>query len=897
MQEISKFEACLLAPGQTNYYVFRGGEAKFSLPESKEGALRALGLYQPQRRLARVKRRALQGIIETSLHSRILSLGVPRENGVPLKWAFDYSPETVGIMKGSSDHLIPRAIASYKSSVGWEVAKLGLGIEARRMLRREAAVLRAIGERSSHAPVCLGLHERGEMTVMRTPYIEGVPYEMHDTAEVLAILSQWAGEEEPRPLREFEEWKAVQSVLELSETGRRALPLIAGRMLRPGISHGDFTSWNILRQRDGSLLVLDWEWGKLTGVPGLDLVHYFAQNLRLVHRLGSHAVIQGVLDELAQPAAREILRKGGWHGSPLELILVYAAYKQGGHHQKHPELLEACLSQFVELAWSSGTFTTPPSPAELVSPAPESAAPEKPVSEERRGCLRFSIVTPSFKQTNLLKCCAASVRDQAGDFELEHLIHDGGTGAEFEEWARSQQGADCVMEPDSGMYDAINKGFRRATGDVVAWLNCDEQYLPGALQQVARFFDEHPDVDILFGDVVLVDEVMTPLAYRRAVVPTSGHIRYSHLSTFSAATFVRRRVLDEGHYLETRWKTIADAVWIDELLVAGYKAATLPQAISVFSMLGSNLGQSALLFEERKRWEQETASTDALQKARHVFHYRIERLLKGAYAIRKVQVSAYTPCNARRTLQERWVFGRWNVARDLAAHQRAHQDGALGNVVGKLRSRPWVLAQVTVFVLCSWYVDGLVSGDAIKGPSFLLLSLLYLSFRARVSDQILAAAIYFATAWYLLAERPVDVLVTRLATFSVGALLSIFWASSLRSVEAWIRSTLMLIRRLRQPIILTDRRGIITMVNHAAAGILRNDEAYFVGRKLLPMVVAGDGSTQGGIELFEMDDVPDCLVELALEGSEGAPVATARSFAVGKGRFRMFAFTFRSQRG
>jgi PAS domain-containing protein len=221
----------------------------------------------------------------------------------------------------------------------------------------------------------------------------------------------------------------------------------------------------------------------------------------------------------------------------------------------------------------------------------------------------------------------------------------------------------------------------------------------------------------------------------------------------------------------------------------------------------------------------------------------------------------------------------------------------LGNVIGKLRGRPWVVAQVVAVVLFSCYIDGLVIGDAVKGPSFLLLSLLYLSFRARVSDQIFATAVYSVTAWCLLAERPTDVQITRVATFFVGALLSIFWASSLRSVEAWIRSTLMLIRRLRQPIILTDRHGMITMVNHSAANILRKNEAYFVGRKLLPMVVAGDGSTQGGIELFELDDVPDSLLKLALEGSEGASVATARSFAVGKGRFRMFAFTLRSHEG
>ena len=284
----------------------------------------------------------------------------------------------------------------------------------------------------------------------------------------------------------------------------------------------------------------------------------------------------------------------------------------------------------------------------------------------------FSIVTPSFRQVDFLKCCAASVADQAGDFEAEHLIHDGGSGPEFDDWARRQPELMCVSEQDDGMYDAINRGFRRAKGDVVAWLNCDEQYLPGTLQRVADYFADHPETDILFADIVLVDPAMNPLAYRRAVLPARGHIRYSHLSTFSAATFIRRRVLDEGHFLQTRWKTIADAVWIDELLVAGYRAATLPEPLAVFCMLGTNLGQSELLFEERREWEREIGATSRWRKRWHIAGYRLARLFAGAYWPRIVTVSAHLPGQeAGRCRRQCSVSGQWSRARDAAANSRA----------------------------------------------------------------------------------------------------------------------------------------------------------------------------------------------------------------------------------
>src|ERR1700694_5003916 len=118
--------------------------------------------------------------------------------------------------------------------------------------------------------------------------------------------------------------------------------------------------------------------------------------------------------------------------------------------------------------------------------------------------MKVSVVTPSFKQLPWLKLCVASVADQVG-VEIEHIVQDAGTGGDLEIWAASQPSLRLFVEPDAGMYDAINRGLRRATGEICAYLNCDEQYLPGALQAVEKFFQSHPEVDMVFGDVVMVD--------------------------------------------------------------------------------------------------------------------------------------------------------------------------------------------------------------------------------------------------------------------------------------------------------------------------------------------------------------------------------------------------------
>src|SRR5258706_14763161 len=99
--------------------------------------------------------------------------------------------------------------------------------------------------------------------------------------------------------------------------------------------------------------------------------------------------------------------------------------------------------------------------------------------------VRISIVTPSYRNSNWLKLCIASVADQGGD--VEHIVQDAGSDDGTLDWLLHDKRVTPVVEKDQGMYDAINRGLKRSRGEILAYLNCDEQYLPGALQAVRDF--------------------------------------------------------------------------------------------------------------------------------------------------------------------------------------------------------------------------------------------------------------------------------------------------------------------------------------------------------------------------------------------------------------------------
>lgn len=115
--------------------------------------------------------------------------------------------------------------------------------------------------------------------------------------------------------------------------------------------------------------------------------------------------------------------------------------------------------------------------------------------------MKFSIVTPSFNGLPYLEQAAASILSQAGPFDLEWLVIDGGSVDGTHDFLRSIKDARLrwVSEPDRGQSHAINKGISASGGDVVAWLNTDDLYSPCALAAVADAFDRNPAAQWLAG--------------------------------------------------------------------------------------------------------------------------------------------------------------------------------------------------------------------------------------------------------------------------------------------------------------------------------------------------------------------------------------------------------------
>lgn len=182
---------------------------------------------------------------------------------------------------------------------------------------------------------------------------------------------------------------------------------------------------------------------------------------------------------------------------------------------------------------------------------------------------RISIITPSLNQAPFLRQTLRSVLDQ--DYsELEYLVVDGGSSDGSIDIIREHADrlAWWVSEPDAGQADAINKGILHARGEIVAWLNSDDYYLPGAVSAAMRVLDAHPEALFVYGNVQSVD--------------ADGHItnifRYPQVSLQDLlcftiigqpAVFIRRRALDTAGGLDTRFHLLLDhQLWI-KLAAAG----------------------------------------------------------------------------------------------------------------------------------------------------------------------------------------------------------------------------------------------------------------------------------------------------------------------------------------
>ncbi|HEY3862486.1 MAG TPA: glycosyltransferase family 2 protein [Verrucomicrobiae bacterium] len=255
--------------------------------------------------------------------------------------------------------------------------------------------------------------------------------------------------------------------------------------------------------------------------------------------------------------------------------------------------------------------------------------------------MTFSVITPSFRQSQWLKLCVASVADQG--IAAEHIVQDACSDDGTLDWLLTDPRVKAYSEKDSGMYDAVNRGFRRAGGEILSYLNCDEQYLPGALQAARAYFERHPDVEMLFGDCLVVGAEGEFLCYRKVQKPWRPHVMVSHLPTFTAATFIRRSVLDKhGLFFDTQWRDCGDAEWVLRALEKGVRMDVTGEFMAVFTDTGDNLSSRPNALREKRllagmapMWAQKLAPALA-------WRHRLNRLARGAYRQKPFDYSIYT---------------------------------------------------------------------------------------------------------------------------------------------------------------------------------------------------------------------------------------------------------------
>jgi glycosyltransferase involved in cell wall biosynthesis len=190
----------------------------------------------------------------------------------------------------------------------------------------------------------------------------------------------------------------------------------------------------------------------------------------------------------------------------------------------------------------------------------------------------LSVISPVFNSARYLPAALASVA--AIQTPHEHIVIDGGSTDESVEFL-GRSAAQWVSEPDRGQTHAVNKGLAHASGDLLAWLNGDDEYIPDAVDRAVAHLEQNPEVMAVYGGMAVIDQGGD---VRRTYIPAPwSWRRYLLLGDYiPTPTFIFRRGLVEARgQLDERWQDAADYDFYLRLL-HGVRVERMAEAIVRF---------------------------------------------------------------------------------------------------------------------------------------------------------------------------------------------------------------------------------------------------------------------------------------------------------------------------
>ncbi|HVO78651.1 MAG TPA: glycosyltransferase family 2 protein [Candidatus Bathyarchaeia archaeon] len=211
----------------------------------------------------------------------------------------------------------------------------------------------------------------------------------------------------------------------------------------------------------------------------------------------------------------------------------------------------------------------------------------------------ISVITPSLNSGEFIEDAILSVGQQQGVL-VEHIVQDSLSSDNTLEVLRRHPEVRWQWESDCGQSDAINRGFLRASGELVGWLNADDYYLPGGLQAIARAAAEHPEADVFHGDCVFVDGEGSITRSKVEHDFDRDILFYFGCYIPSTATFFRRRLIERGYLLDSDFRVCMDFEYFVRLAAAGFRFHYVPQFIAAFRWHKDNISLQQV---ERRSYE------------------------------------------------------------------------------------------------------------------------------------------------------------------------------------------------------------------------------------------------------------------------------------------------------
>jgi glycosyltransferase involved in cell wall biosynthesis len=212
-----------------------------------------------------------------------------------------------------------------------------------------------------------------------------------------------------------------------------------------------------------------------------------------------------------------------------------------------------------------------------------------------------SIITPSFNKGPYIEETILSIRNQTYE-NIEHIVIDAGSTDEtisiLEKYHKDLK---WISEPDRGQSDAINKGWRMARGDVIAYLNADDTYLPDAVESAVAFFEKNPDIHMVYGDGIITDESGKNPRTIRSNEFNLKSLVFCQDTIFQPSVFLRKEVFITIGDVDVDLHLAMDLdYWLRTALV--YKIGYIPKPLSI-AKIYQDAKSSALMFRYVREYE------------------------------------------------------------------------------------------------------------------------------------------------------------------------------------------------------------------------------------------------------------------------------------------------------